>query len=526
MTEYSPNGKADGLPTATTAVIYTRVSTDAQERDGTSLDTQERACLAHAQAAGWQVTQRIRDTASGSTLDRPGIDLLRGMLREGTVDVVIAYAVDRLSRNQNHIGVLFDDVEQAGARLEFVTEKFEDTAIGRFILAARAFIGEVEREKISERTMRGKAERARLGKIPQGTGKGIYGYTYNQESGHREVNEAQAVVVQRIFQRYAEIRSVSAISTELNDEGVPAFMGGPWYPVTIRHMLDNESYAGRFVYRRTKRVKTRSATGGHRVNKVIERPSDDRIAVEGCTPRIVDEDLWQRVQDILNDPERTRRQRTHGSYPLRGRLNCGVCGSSMVGQTLTSKNKPYKYYRCRHIYNKNTGHSCSARYVRGGRLEEGVWSEVAKALTDPQVVLRELEKLAADEVDTSEVVRLEALVVDLGMREERLVRMCSLGEFSEELVQKEMADISSQRKLLAEKLDTLNRPGDLQVLPTGPGNLSWACTAIAKWLDAAGESERELVFEALQVEVVATKDSATVSGVLPTSPLDGIAPDS
>ena len=73
------------------------------------------------------------------------------MLRDSTVDIVVSYAGDRLSRNQNHIGVLFDEVEQAGARLEFVTEKFEDTAIGRFILAARAFIGEVEREKISER---------------------------------------------------------------------------------------------------------------------------------------------------------------------------------------------------------------------------------------------------------------------------------------------------------------------------------------------------------------------------------------
>jgi DNA invertase Pin-like site-specific DNA recombinase len=49
-------------------------------------------------------------------------------------------------------------VERGGARLEFVTETFEDTAIGRFILAARAFTAEVEREKIAERTMRGKAE--------------------------------------------------------------------------------------------------------------------------------------------------------------------------------------------------------------------------------------------------------------------------------------------------------------------------------------------------------------------------------
>ena len=110
------------------AVVYSRVSTDAQERDGTSLDTQDRACLEYIKERGWSVLESIKDAASGFTLDRKGIERLRVLLRQGAVDVVVAYAVDRLSRNQNHIGVLFDEVEQAGARLEFVTEKFEDTA--------------------------------------------------------------------------------------------------------------------------------------------------------------------------------------------------------------------------------------------------------------------------------------------------------------------------------------------------------------------------------------------------------------
>src|SRR5215213_3239976 len=157
------------------ALVYSRVSTDAQERDGTSLGTQERACLEYAQQAGWHVVGCLRDTGSGFSLDRDGIARLRRELQRGAVDVVVAYAVDRLSRNQNHIGVLFDEVQQAGARLEFVTEKFEDTAVGRFILAARAFVAEVEREKIVERTQRGKAQRAREGKLPQATGRGMLG---------------------------------------------------------------------------------------------------------------------------------------------------------------------------------------------------------------------------------------------------------------------------------------------------------------------------------------------------------------
>ena len=155
------------------ALVYSRVSTDAQERDGTSLDTQERACVEYAQAKSWVVAETIKDTASGSNLDRPGIERVRQMLSQGFVDVVLAYAVDRLSRNQIHIAVLLDDIEKVGAALEFVTEDFENTPVGRLILNVRAFAGEVEREKIAERTMRGKLERARAVKLPPGDWEGL-----------------------------------------------------------------------------------------------------------------------------------------------------------------------------------------------------------------------------------------------------------------------------------------------------------------------------------------------------------------
>src|SRR5215204_708881 len=76
------------------AIVYCRVSTDAQERDGTSLDTQERACLDFARSQGWVVIESVRDAASGFSLDRDGIERLRVLLRAGAADVVIAYAVD------------------------------------------------------------------------------------------------------------------------------------------------------------------------------------------------------------------------------------------------------------------------------------------------------------------------------------------------------------------------------------------------------------------------------------------------
>ena len=500
------------------AIVYSRVSTDAQERDGTSLDTQERASHEYVESNGWILVESIRDTSSGSTLDRPGIERLRTLIRQGSVDVVVSYAVDRLSRSQNHIGVLFDEVEQAGAQLQFVTENFEDTAIGRFILAARAFIGEVEREKIAERTMRGKAERARSGKIPQGTGKGCYGYRYNQATGKREIDEYQAIVVRRMFQRYLETRSFSAVSRELNEAGIPSLGGGRWYPITIRRQLLNECYTGRFIYRKTKRVKTRN--GGVRgfTNKQVGRPADEWIEVSDACPRIIEEDTWQRVQDILSDPDRTKHLPTPQSYILRGRAKCGVCGSAMVGQTLTTKGRPYRYYRCHHVYDKNTSRTCTARYVRGDKLETAVWEEVERVLADPAVVLQELENQARLETDVEQIGHLEGEIKALTEREDRLVKLYTLGTIGEQTVQKQLEEISRERTALNQRLSTIQRPVGYDTRHVDQDLLKRVCLAVARWLEQADGVEKTMALEALHVSVEATAQSATLTGILPLKP--------
>ena len=78
------------------ALVYSRVSTDAQERDGTSLDTQERACVEYAESQGMLVVERVTDTASGYTLDRPGIEQARRLLRQGVVDVIVERLIQGL----------------------------------------------------------------------------------------------------------------------------------------------------------------------------------------------------------------------------------------------------------------------------------------------------------------------------------------------------------------------------------------------------------------------------------------------
>jgi site-specific DNA recombinase len=496
-------------------VIYTRVSTDAQEQKGTSLETQEEECLAHAAAAGWTVVDRFRDSASGFTLDRPGLAQVRHLLRTGALDVLLCHALDRLSRKQTHTGILVQEAEDCGVALEFVLERFEDTATGQFLRNVKSFAAEFEREKIAERTMRGKAQRARSGKLPQATGKGCYGYIYNVATGTREPHPFQAEIVRRIYQRYAETQSFSAVSHELNQAGIPAFSGGPWYPLTVRTVLNNETYSGRTVYRRTKRVVSRNPLTGRTRNRVVAQPEAQWIELPDASPRLIDPVLWERVRAIIDDPERLRRRPEGRTYLLGGRSKCGLCGSAMVGQTLQSKGTPYRYYRCRHAYTNITGQRCAARYVRGSILEEKVWQEVMEALSDPAVVLQELERRSEGADEDGEAERIERGLAELAEREKRLVRLFGFGEVDESVVREQLADVRWQRTALEERLRPLRGAGLSAVGPFDRSKLTAACRAVADWLEHAELADRLLALEALQVAVVATPQQATVSGVLP-----------
>ena len=495
-------------------VVYSRVSTDAQERDGTSLDTQERGSTEVAAARGWSVVRCIRDAASGFHLDREGIETLRGMLRRGEVDVVIAYAVDRLSRNQNHIGVLFDEVEQAGARLEFATERFEDTAVGRFILAARAFIAEVEREKIVERTMRGKAERARGGRLPQGTGRGIFGYRYDPESGTRSIEAEQSRVVVRLFEGFVGGRSCNRLTNDLNDDGIPAFGGGRWYPLTIRRILMNETYTGRTIYRRTQVLKVRDVARGKWVRRVIERDHDEWIEIEGVTPLIISSELFERAHQKLDDPARKARAHASYEYPLRGRLRCDACGSAMVGQTLLKGR--YRYYRCRRSYAGPRADRCESPYVPKEVLETAIREALSALLADPARALAEArDQFGPQPVD----IRRESLgreVAEVETRQRRLVKLFTTGDLPESMLAEESRTLAERRaRLESERANLAPDAAPALDFEMVAARMPEALTAIRRWVGEADGDELGLLLGALNARMTASRTAVEISGEVP-----------
>ncbi len=159
-------------------VVYVRVSTENQEAEGTSLETQERACLAKARELAEPEDEVVvlREVFSGLSLERPELASLRDWVRAGQVKGVVVHSADRLARDGLHLLLLVEEIEKAGATLAFVTEPHQSTPEGQLLTYVRGWASKLEALKIKERTTRGKKQRARNGRLP-GAGN-LYGYLY------------------------------------------------------------------------------------------------------------------------------------------------------------------------------------------------------------------------------------------------------------------------------------------------------------------------------------------------------------
>jgi len=186
-----------------TVAVYCRVSTEDQEKEGTSLQTQLEACLKYCQDKDYDVAYRFSEAYSGLTLERPKLGELRELVRAGDIDMIVVYCLDRLSRDPTHGVILTQELEKHNVTIEGVTETVDSSELGKLISYIRGFASKLEAEKIRERTARGRKAKAQQGQIPTGGFSHIYGYDYisktSKSSGKRIINELEAEWVKKIY---------------------------------------------------------------------------------------------------------------------------------------------------------------------------------------------------------------------------------------------------------------------------------------------------------------------------------------
>lgn len=366
--------------------IYARYSSDLQ-RDA-SIEDQIRLCSEKASKEGWDVGNCYTDAGiSGASLMRPGIQSLLQAAMNGEFDILLAEALDRLSRDQEDIAGIFKRMEFAGVKIITLSEG----EISTLHIGLKGTMNAMFLKDLADKTRRGLRGKVEKGKSGGGL---AYGYRVVKQfdsqgeaiRGEREIDEAQADIVRRIFTAYAhQNKSPKAIAAELNQERIPCPSGKAWGQSTINGnrkrgtgILNNEIYIGKLVWNRQRFIKDPNT--GNRVTRLNN--ASEWVIHDVPDLAIVPMELWQAAkirQKSLDRKKNALWQTNRPQYLLSGLTKCGVCGGGFAKINST-------HYGCSASKNKGEAVCDNRRTIKRETLENHVLATLQTRLMKEEMV--------------------------------------------------------------------------------------------------------------------------------------------
>jgi site-specific DNA recombinase len=454
--------------------IYARVSSQRQAGEAT-IQSQVAAVERRIGADGGRLEPEMRfldEGYSGTTLQRPGLERLRDLIHAGGVDRLYVHSPDRLTRKYVHQAILMDEFRQHRVEVVFVTSPPSDASPeSNLLLQMQGMISEFEREKILERTRRGRRFHARQGHVSV-LGHAPYGYRYvNKLAGdgeaRYEILEEEACVVRELFRWVAlEGLSLMGLVRRLAERQVPTRKGRMrWDKGTLRGMLMNPAYHGEAQWGKTRlepRTPMHRPSRGqlevprrHQVPRPTASEERERIAV----PALIDKELFDAVGQRLADNRRRQRERgTGATYLLSGLLVCSLCGSAYCGRRQGSKKQRQVYYRClgtdKYRYG---GESWCQNAAVTRNLEVEVWADVCELIQNPERLRMELERRLNPKPSATDCESLRGSITRLKRQLARLLDMYETGYLEKEdfaeRIQRVKDRLAREERIYAERMD-------------------------------------------------------------------------
>lgn len=473
--------------------LYARYSSDNQ-RDASIAD-QLRICRIRAEREGWRIIEEYTDHAvSGASLLRPGIQALITDALAGRFEIVLAEAMDRLSRDQEDIAGLFKRMTFVGVKIVTLSEG----EVGHLHVGLKGTMNALFLRDLADKTRRGQRGRVEQGKSGGGN---AYGYRVvrqvdtsgEPERGDRAIDPYEAEIVRRIFRDFVAGKSGKRIASDLNREKVRAPGGGDWGFSTINGnvkrgtgILNNTMYIGRLVWNRQRFVKDPD-TGRRQARP---NPPEEWITVDVPELRIIDDALWQAAKQRQvaatkargTEDENHFRDRRRPKYLFSGLTKCGCCGG---GYTMISTT----YVGCAAARNKGT---CGNRVsIRRDQLEARVLNALRHHLMDPDLFqvfcdefTRELNRLRGEVRSTLDAIDAELAKIDREL--DTLLELILKGGAADRINAKMVA-------LEARKTDLETRRADAREPPplVHPEMAGWYRKQIAELHEALREESEE-----------------------------------
>ncbi|MBP9711539.1 MAG: recombinase family protein [Candidatus Pacebacteria bacterium] len=382
---------------------YKRVSTSNQENEGT-IETQNLAIKEFAQKNGYTIVQEYEDNGwSGDSLARPGLDQLRMDAKKKSWEAVLMYDPDRLARRGSWQEVVMEELKELEIDVLFVTIPQAKTDEDIIMYKMRGVFTEYERMKIKERFRLGKVRKAKEGHVV--SSQAPYGYTLlikkgkrgdsDFAQGHYEVNEEEAETVKKLFSWVDdEGLTLRALVRKLQELEIKPRKSerGVWSTSTLSTLLRNRTYIGEAHYGASYAVVPQKPLKQETYKKIKKtsrkmKPESEWIKIP--VPKIIDEDVFNRVGQKLKSSFILSRRNTKNEYLLAGQIWC-VCGQRRAGEG-PQKGK-HLYYRCSGRVNSFPLPSlCNEKGLNARIVDKMVWQEIIQLISSPERLLEQAE---------------------------------------------------------------------------------------------------------------------------------------
>ena len=489
------------MQTEIRAAIYARVSTDLQEKEQT-IRSQLQAIREYVSERGYSVSgEYIDDGFSGATLDRPGLDGLRDALRTGEIDMVVFHSPDRLARKAVYQGLVLEEIEKAGIRVEFLNYPVDDSPENRMLLGMQGLFAEYERAKIMERTRRGKLQRAREGALVGGHPPFGYRWIKRNESGRArlEISDYQAAVIRRMYRMLVDDQlSTRSIARKLTQEGVATAKGAAqWQPTAVIRMSTNPVYKGSYRYRQS---------------------GQEEILIPVLA--LVDDSIWQAAQSqLVANTQFSRRNNRRHRYLLRGLVRCSRCDGSYTEYT----QRGHSGYHCNRVHwgSSSTGKRCPPGAVSAEPLERAVWTAVTEALQNPQILIDEYRVLL-EASDASSGLEYELRQVELALKQVRIQEDRFTQAYANEAMdlkryKTEMDKLRARTKELNGTSQDLNRRAEKeQGAERAFEHLETFCHRIGEGLDDMSFEERQDLLRLVVDNITVENGTVRIDTIIPS----------
>jgi site-specific DNA recombinase len=366
-------GRAEGQTIR--VVLYARVSSKDQEKEGFSIPAQLRLLRDYVASNGFAIAHEFTDIETAKASGRSNFgQMLAYLQKHPGCRTILVEKTDRLYRNLTDYATL----DELGVTIHLVKENQiigpDSKSSEQFVHGIKVLVARNYSQNLGEETIKGMTEKARAGIYPSCA---PVGYRNADGPGGKRVivsdpNAAPMITV--LFERFATGRySLKALVKELNGEGLK-LRGRKLYSSGVHQILRKRLYTGDFDW--------------------------DGTTYEGSHEPLVTREGWQRVQELLDARAKNKTRKVKHDFAFKGLVRCGHCGCMLVGEIQKGR---YVYYHC----TGNRG-KCPEPYTRQ-EIFTGAFAGILQELVIPPPILEWLGDTVLESDRTEQAAREQSI---------------------------------------------------------------------------------------------------------------------